>query len=235
MLMPNRWADMALHRRHFEGIRRWVACHEAGHAVASWVMQRELGLDGCHFERIVVRTVSEAEAGAYITGMGCRIDCLGMVEEPARYQAVGRYVPDGMNGGVSRAEHDRIVGAWRRNMEADVIELLAGTLAEARCRRISRSRVLLSGGSGDYAAALRKAHDFARTEHDLSVMMAALWKRSAAVLRPPSRWAAVEALANALLERHVLEADEACAIIERAVRGVGAIRTPTRPPLGKPP
>lgn len=200
-----------------EGVRRWVAYHEAGHAVANWVIQRDQGLGGCRFARIVVRSPAEVKAGAYVTGLGCRMDCVGMVDELARYQAVGRYVPDGMHGGIPRAEHDRIVAAWRRNMEADVVELLAGTLAEARFRRMSRARVLLSGGSGDYALALCKARDFVRTEHELAEVMEALWKKAAAILRPPGRWAAVQALAAALLERHALDAAEACAIIERAV------------------
>lgn len=37
-------------------------------------MQHELGLRGCHFQRVVVRSMEEAEAGAYVTGLDCRID-----------------------------------------------------------------------------------------------------------------------------------------------------------------
>ena len=218
-------------RHGLKGTPRWVAVHESGHAVASWTMQRELGLRGCHFERIVVRTMEEAEAGAYVTGLGCRIDCLGMLEEPARYQPQGRYLPGTTSDAAPPAEYQRMVAGWRRDMEADVIELLAGTLAEARCRRISRNRIMMAGGSGDYAIALRKARDFARNDHELNVQMTALWIRAAAVLRPPPRWAAVEALADALLERHVIEGAEACAIIERTVqagRPGGSIRVLTK-------
>ncbi|WP_448192454.1 hypothetical protein [Azospirillum sp. sgz301742] len=205
-------------RHGLKGTPRWVAVHESGHAVASWAMQRALGLRGCHFERVVVRSMEEAEAGAYVTGLGCRIDCLGMVEEPARYLPQGRYLPGTTSDAASPAEYGRMLAGWRRDMEADVVELLAGTLAEARCRRISRNRIMMAGGSGDYALALRKARDFARNDRELNVLMTALWARAAAVLRPPPRWAAVEALADALLERRVIEGADACAIIEHAVQ-----------------
>jgi len=198
-------------------VPRWVAVHEAGHAVAGWAMQRALGLEGYRFQRILVRSAEEVAAGAHVTGLGCRVNCLGMVEETARYQPVGHYVPDGMQSAASRAERGRMIAAWRNNMEADVIELLAGTLAEARCRRIARTEVLRSGGRGDYALALRKAHDFARDEHELGRLMNGLWRRAATLLRDPAHWAAVGALADALLERHTLDGAEACTLIEQAV------------------
>ncbi len=206
-------------RNGLRGTPRWVAVHESGHAVASWAMQRALGRRNCQFERVLVRSMEEAEAGAYINGLGCRIDCLGMLEEPARYEPVGRYVLGTKCPTIPAAEYGRMIAGWRRAMEADVITLLAGTLAEARCRRMSRNRILLAGGSGDYTLALRKARDFARNDRELNVLMTMLWGRSAAVLRPPPRWAAVEALADALLERRVIEGPDACAIIEHAIQG----------------
>src|SRR5262249_30789598 len=102
--------------------------HEAAHAVASHLMQKQLGWSWNQFQRIVVRTQDEIAAGPFVDRRGRRLDLCGIVETSDRYQALGK-VADRviLKDGAPLPEMDRrnLIAAWRSAMEADVIDSLA--------------------------------------------------------------------------------------------------------------
>ena len=75
-------------RRAHRRISKWVAAHEAGHAVASLHIQRELDRPWCQFTRIVIQTDEEAVQD-YVDDRGRVHRFLGMVEGPTRYDPIG--------------------------------------------------------------------------------------------------------------------------------------------------
>ncbi len=192
---------------------KYVAHHEAGHAVASWAMQRELGHDWIHFHRVFIRTKEQAKAGPYIDYRGREVDCIGMLEGPSRYNSVRRPVADIEYVNMSPERTAEFKEMWQ-NMEADVVELLAGSIAEARRRRCSRFAAMLMGGMEDYEEAKAKVCDFHRNQDEITQVLGRLEQKASKVVR--NHWSSVTALATALVDRMEIDGEEATAIIEAA-------------------
>jgi hypothetical protein len=182
---------------------RVTAHHEAGHAVASVVMNRDLyrrhdWVCG-NFDRVVVHRPEDVlDHGRF-----------GVVEGRPRYPLIpaGERTVSGEMRAIRRAE-----------MAADVIESLAGPFAEARysCKSIDEI-VQFGAGKDDYAEAHAKAAHYAPEDgRHLGRLWPRLWKRSAALVRRPDVWRAVQTLAGELLQRWEIEGDEAVRIIDRA-------------------
>ena len=219
---------------------RATAHHEAGHAVASWAMQREHGWHWCQFHRVFIVRPEEF-ASQYVNSrdpMGC---FLGMIDGPHRFYPPGLYVPTmpffdidpdtGASVPANSSQRAEIVGLWRRNMEADVVEILAGLLAEARYSRRSLLDVVRNGGATDHDAARRWARAFALTATEMPNLMCPLWERADVLMRRRDVRAAVNALAEELLRLWTIEGDQAVKIINSAAgwnspsdgRGVGSM------------
>ncbi len=180
------------------------ALHEAGHAVASWQVQRLLGRDWCHFERVFIRTSEEVAAGPYVDQRGRPIQCVGLLEGPSRYNP-------GIFNPLSAPPDIRLL--HRQNMEAEVITSLAGPIAEARIRKCSLAVTYLVG-EADYDVAKRCVADF-ESDADVSEAIEKLQERATTTVR--QRWRSVLALADKLLTHRSLTGPEAVAVIEAAV------------------
>lgn len=210
------------HRRRelSDAIPRYVAIHEAGHAVASWVLQRELGRDWCQFHRIVVRSPLEIAAGPFIDRRGREVDCSGLLEGSPRYQSVftlgGReiYAPEFYADAA--AAHPGLLDDMRAAAEADAVEFIAGPAAEARYRRWSFLSCILFGGDNDWFQASATGRDWTRTAEEFAAFLDRAEKRARALVRDRRVWAAVNALADALMVRRIMEAEEACELIGAA-------------------
>lgn len=200
---------------------RYTAIHEAGHAVASWAMQKELGRHWQQLRNIMVRTLDEVNERLF-DRHGRMLEGLGNVETSDRFCMVTGprllerdTLPDG--GLESEADHGARVEHCRKLMEADVIDTLAGPLAEARYRHRSHIALFLfEGGRDDWKAANACLESFHGPNS--GARLDALLKRSARVINDKRHWRAIEALADSLVERRFLLADEAVRIIEEAVR-----------------
>ena len=208
-------------------IPRWIAIHEAGHAVAHWHVAKELfGPNGwCGFERVFVRTPEEAASGPYIDDRGRENYCSGMIEGPAFYNAIaaltgerGLMLDLGMPPEANEAECARIRAQLPKSMEAEVISRLAGPIAEAKYRRISFVLATIFGGESDWKIASACAWDFCRTEDQHGQLLEKLRRRASSIIR--QNWAAVNAVADTLLLRHSLTGEEATAIIKSHTKPV---------------
>jgi hypothetical protein len=206
-------------------IPRYVAIHEAGHAVAAWALSKDAGWSfrGAGFDRIVIRTRFEAAIAPYIDDRGREVDCVGIVEGATFYNPSLSFVPDMK---VYDADSDSLVDdnsffveRERRRMEAEVICLFAGPLAEARYRRISPWRAFLFGGETDNERARLVLRDFYRSDDLLGQAYATLYRRASALVG--KHWSAIDRVASALMIQRSLSGDEALPIIEAA----GVIRT----------
>jgi hypothetical protein len=185
-------------------VGRPTAVHEAGHAVASWHVQKALGRDWCQFDRVFIRTAAESVT-PYIDRRGREISCLGMMEGPDRYTP--GIIPINLIP-------EEIRDLWRVNMEADVITNLAGPIAEARYRRQSIAGMYLGGGRSDFIKSRTSVQDFA-PEQMASAMFAELQRRASKIVS--MRWNSILALADELLVRRSLTGVEAIAVIEDTI------------------
>ena len=186
---------------------RSTAYREAGHVVASWAMQRELGYEWCPFLRVLIRRPEETTA-PYINYANEKHWCLGLVEGRKPYHP---------SVDVSFDDYERRgwVGELRRHMEAEVIFQLAGPMAEARYGQQSLSPVLDYWGAQNYELARRAAADYAYG-NELWSLMDALWEQAAALMSRPHVWRAVVALADELLKHWEIDGDRAVKIIDAA-------------------
>lgn len=184
-------------------------------------MQAELGRPWQQFLRIMVRTPDEVNESLF-DRHGRVLDGLGNVETSDRFcmitgpQLLQRSIlPDGSL--ESEVDHGERVERCRKLMEADVIDTLAGPLAEARYRHRSQTVLLaFEGGRDDLDAAEARLGSFHGP--DCGSQLQPLLKRSACIINNKRHWRAIEGLADSLVERRCLEADEAVRIIEEAVR-----------------
>jgi hypothetical protein len=201
--------------RHVERAARQLratAYHEAGHAVASWAMTRELGDSNLpNFFWVLIRRPDET-ASPYIDGNNQKHWCLGFVEGRRHYD------PTEIESSVvllTHPERQTLIEMRQRKMEAEVISLFAGPMAEARFGAHSLSAVMNYWGAQDYETARRAAADFA-FGNDLWSLMDALWDRTVALMGRPDVWGAVEALAGELLQHWAIDRDRAVEIIDSA-------------------
>jgi hypothetical protein len=220
---------------------RMTAFHEAGHAVASWAMQRELGQHRCQFVRVFIRR-PEDTMSPYMDYLGREVWGVGMVDGPSHYDPMGTHIPTfplhrldpetDMVVPVDDIEQKRWVGMRRRHMEAEVIALIAGPVAEARYTRQSQAWVMTFAGRHDYDMARMAAADFTSGE-DLKNLIDTLWDRAAALIRRRDVWRAIGALAEELLEHWEIDGDQAIKIINSAAgwkpacRGEWGMSTPS--------
>src|SRR4051794_11544490 len=125
--MKLRMSDARRARRQL----RATAHHEAGHAVANVIMNRELDRDHrwicSYFDRIVVYPPED------VLGQ----ERFGVVEGRPRYPLIP---------GAKRTVSREMQVIRRAEMGADVIELLAGPFAEARYSHKSIGKIVQLGG-----------------------------------------------------------------------------------------
>jgi hypothetical protein len=206
-------------------VPRYLAIHEAAHAVASWAMQVWLGWSYTQFHAVVVRTPEECRREpTYLDEHGDAVHCAGIVETPRRYQI-----------GISRLimeQHPTMADMIRQGMEADIVELLAGSIAEARFRHIPMIVVILGHAETDWKGARRIASDYCRGDRAAASQLINKCEAHARqVVR--EHWPRIERLADALVKHHRLDADEAQAIVEGAdASGSDKQRKRTQPAEG---
>jgi hypothetical protein len=210
----HKWAPDADHWIH-------TARHEAGHAVALVCMSRKFSRDYDSFERILIRP---GATESYVTRRGRRSDCLGCVEHAAS-------VPLSLRNG------DRIHNLEKRRersmaatLEIKIVANLAGPLAEM-CSWNERAE--LHSKEYDWAWEDNKEEIRCVGGHvdDLRAIvgsgtMESYERQSYDLVK--REWPAIAALADELMLRHVLEYNEALAVIEPWLTPASTIARPAR-------
>ena len=185
---------------------RYVAVHEAGHAVVRIVSSPGPSVV---FDYVEVRPRdSWIEPVADTRGRESRRQ--GRVEGPGVYDPLGVYVPE-IASEENQPRKQETLDLLRRRMDAEVLICVAGVLAEARYRKMSILGARLGGGADDYEHVERVARDFARDDDEADRIVREGEKRCSGILT--RHWAAVLGLADALLDRGRLTYEEAMAVI----------------------
>ncbi len=175
---------------------RLTAYHEAGHAIAAWIVGRTLlGRPKTGIGRVRIATAPEPIGN---TGLGL----FGMTEFGAFYPH--EFLPaGGLQANLVRAEDVR---SWRLRLEAQLIVTLAGPLAEARISR--RKGIAISehpGAFGDNDMASSLLASFFGKDDPTNPEQQMLWwgvdAGASRIIRHPDAWAAIEALAIKLIEK----------------------------------
>jgi hypothetical protein len=186
--------DLALRRRH-------TAIHEAGHCLARWYF-------GHLTERVQVFSAAEVAAGAAVDlAPGLSIPCEGRTE--------------GADLAPHPSERARLLAAAGTAREAvarvemALIEGYAGVVAEAHHRRRALETCIEEGGEADMAQnGALLGEWFEADARDAASAQA--WRRTGALVRSPSGWQAVTAIADALMERGSLRGPEIARLCRRA-------------------
>lgn len=200
--------------RRFNKIPRYLAIHEAGHAVVCWYT-------GTRFDAIAVRAAKEIEQGPHIDRRGRTCRVRGLVEVTARFTPEFGVTP-------------RFETVQRINAQIDILIAYAGPLAEARYRRSAAWMIFLLGGDSDNEQAEARIQCFTYTEDEAEAMRLHLEKMTRAIFRESRIWEAVHRLATALQKRCFLEWEEALSIIQQETgegeRSYGYMLSKFQPP-----
>jgi hypothetical protein len=200
-----KWAPDAEHWIH-------TARHEAGHAVALLCMRRKFGKLDAAFERILIRPGAK---DSFITKRGRRSDCLGCVEQSTSELQL----TDDRDDERERPLLSCVAELKRKmvvNLEIKIVANLAGPLAEM-CSWNEAAE--LGSVEHDWAWDDNK-HEIARIADHVDELraltgwgtMRSFERQSYELIK--NKWPAIVALADELMDRHVLDYDEALAIIE---------------------
>ncbi|WP_249934995.1 hypothetical protein [Azotobacter chroococcum] len=167
---------------------RYVAIHEAGHALAYW-------WNGQFIDSATARTKAERRAGPLMSRNGREVDCDGMVEGSNFIAAPSVDLEYGLHLGNPLLPE---------MVERDLLHCYAGPVAEAQYRRAGLWLALWLGGGGDMEHAREL---LALLPED---QRAAAERRTIARCRELVRryWPAVCALADLLQERGRVEGED---------------------------
>ncbi len=169
-------------------------------------MYRELGRDYQSFYRVLIRP---GISGPHIDARGRANDCLGLLERPSSWK------PGLLPHDVLRKTEPLLKDLWLKCMTLEVIISLGGPFAQARSlgygsKRSARWDALFSGGCiDDYTAAEATISDLRAMSGRGSLR--AFESRTYDLVK--RQWRAIDALGEQLLKRHVIEHDEAVAIV----------------------
>lgn len=198
--------------RQTKGRRMRTCFHEAGHVLARWFF----GYDShCAW----VLSMEEIKAGKWpvddrgrICEFGGAVErydidsplmTLAMIEES---EAAGRISP----AGAAFLRQDAPIRA-----EIELIQGIAGPVAQACFCRISLVQALMDGGMGDLRHNSRVSSAWF-PDDQLATVRRLAEKRAVALIRSPKGWAAVTAIAYSLYGCGKIECDELNAMCEEA-------------------
>jgi hypothetical protein len=206
------WASDADHWIH-------TARHEAGHAVARICMYRKFGRHEDAFERVLIRP---GATESYITKRGRQSDCLGTVEHDGSGLLPRPRVPGCDAAGIEtrrnalRSCDPDVKREMAAHLEIRIVSRLAGPLAEM-CSWNETADLL----SAEYDRAWEdNEEEIACARDDVSDLQDLAWRGTMRDFEWQSfdlikaQWPAIVALADELMDQHVLEYDDAVAIIE---------------------
>jgi hypothetical protein len=198
-----------IHPDYNVNARHWpiTARHEAGHAVAKIVKHREAGWNRKSFDVVQIRP---GAIGPYIDDRGRSSDCLGSVEGPSDWN------PGLLPTGLLRKVKPPFESIFQVQMNIEVISRLAGPLAQSRAmggnsKKGVRWHALFNGGC---------IEDYDLAQATISDMRAMTRRGSLGKFEGETYdlvkryWEAINALGEALLQRHVMEYDDAFAVVE---------------------
>lgn len=195
---------------------RWLAIHEAGHVIGHW----HVGNGLMWFDRVIVRTREEVAAGPYVDERGRDNHVLGCVEGGVFYNSecylahqMGRELPIGIWADleVNDPKFSSLVSGLQNSMRSEVVCRLAGPIAEAKFRHTSLMVTTNLFQSSDFQVACHCINDFCRTKAEHAAMLKELTNEAVSIVS--RHWVAVNAVADALLARRSLTADEATEVI----------------------
>ena len=174
-----------MHRRR---VPIWLAAHEAGHAVARLVLDESQTTRGPALKEIDMRRTA---------------DTFAEVRQDARV----------MSFAMQRGVQDQFIDSVRVDSRLDIIEIMAGPIAELRARRFGAIGAMLFQRSfvqgvlacdqheGDLLAVKRRAEFMCYTEIELIDC----WRESCNLVAV--EWAGIERVARVLADCQVMSGD----------------------------
>lgn len=188
---------------------RFVAAHEAGHAVAYILAHRALGRHYASFKRVLIRRDYSLP---YIDDRGREISCSGICEAPDLYQ---------VGIGLGLFNHEPELHPGLRNeilgtMEWAILVSLAGPFAEASFRgdhskrRMRYTALFHCGSKDDYADAEAILPDYRKASKRRHGLRHFEDRTRELVLES---WPTISTLAKHLVKKEALDHAEAYAIV----------------------
>ena len=206
-----------------QDLTKQIAFHEAGHAAAIYLCNKQKKLPTVDFQIIITKT-DHAEANTFASRTVNHGDFVAMVEGGRLIQTLPVVLIESTNN-FSLDEQD----TNRTAFEADMINLLVGPLAEAKyvalrdneCfsnNLINVNALYNYGGTSD----LEKVYDYLESlisdARLIEEKMVELFNLAYQFIESPVHWRAIECLAGYILDnsKNTITCEEAIAVLDKS-------------------
>ena len=202
---------------------RQIVFHEAGHAAAIHLYNKQKQLPPVYFQ-ITIKQTDHSHAKPFASRAGTREHFVAMVEDGCLIQSLPITLIESANY-FSVDEQD----SYRTAFEADMINLLVGPLAEAKyvalrdneCfsnNLINVNALYNYGGTSD----LEKVYDYLESlisdARLIEEKMVELFNLAYQFIESPVHWRAIECLAGYILDnsKNTITCEEAIAVLDKS-------------------
>ena len=208
---------------HPEILRKQMAIHEAGHAAAIFLGNRQKQLPPVFFQIVIKKQFgSEQRTPQTVKHADCPMTYFAKVEG-------GRLIhtlPSSLTQATQRLS-DTEKQAYETAFEADIVNLLAGPLAEANYvassdgelfnpRLVNLGALQFYGGTTDVEMAKEYLDCLAIDQQEKERKIAELFMEAFQFISKPSNWRAVNALADFILNagKTVIDCEEIALVLD---------------------
>ena len=207
--------------------KQCIAFHEAGHAAAIYLNNKARNLPPVFFQ-IVFKDLSGTQDYDVLIYKATHDDSIARVEGGRLIELLPHSI-DGLDHTLIK--HNQTMAPLVRDylvaFEADIINLLAGPLAEAKHvykrddelfnhQLVDLKSLKNYGGGSDLALARDYLESFSASKQIQDQKLAELFASACEFVREPANWKAITKLANYILEsnKNIISCEEVVSVIE---------------------
>jgi hypothetical protein len=207
--------------------KKCIAFHEAGHAAAVYLNNKARNLPPVFFQ-IVFKDLSGAQDYDVLIYKATHDDSIARVEGGRLIEVLPHSI-DGLDHTLIK--HNQTMAPLVRDylvaFEADIINLLAGPLAEAKHvykrddelfnhQLVDLKSLKNYGGGSDLALARDYLESFSASKQIQDQKLAELFASACEFVREPANWKAITKLANYILDsnKNIISCEEVVSVIE---------------------
>jgi len=209
--------NKALNLTHKE-VNRKVAIHEAGHATAIYLGNKQKCLPPVFFQIFMGSGGGDFQSSRFLSKTNG--DCIANIDGGRLIHTLPSSIEEATNGFPPAQTI-----AYQRAFEADMINILVGPLAEAKYIALQKGEPIIPsfislndlhyfGGTSDLESINEYLECFPANSKFRQQKIIALFSAAFSFINEKSNWRAITALADYIVDKNVIECNEIIDVLE---------------------